>query len=366
MNQLQDALEAELQIGCTLNLHVFQCESLKESYKVSKHLIVAVQNAQIIYAMELFLYHQKSLTTIYVSKVDTTGCHDRSQKSPASGITLVCLAMLMQQHKSPLRISLFARSQPQYIFPCSSQNAGKHVLDDRALIRWWISLLHRLLGHCTAMIEPRGYLLLPGCEKPETARFLPRESVWSVGYPGDKNALAKDAILKFPDDPKARFLDQLTLDKEIGHTTVDQFWEQMAYRQEMSSGHTVGFLTVDCRSSGSCQPEFHSIDEKAYQAILNGLQQETYSDEAETKAATAKWLKLSAAVTKSTTAIHVSGKMSIESKTETAHADLVVNEIQPRKKVKLGEEAQINVLIPRKKKEKTSIKTSVKKGESES
>lgn len=60
-------------------------------------------------------------------------------------------------------------------------------------------------------------------------------------------------IPKFPDDPKARFHDEL--DEEVTQKrqgtgmwksvrSLDQFWEMMAFRQECSSGRMTGFIWI--------------------------------------------------------------------------------------------------------------------------
>src|SRR5690606_5881540 len=88
-------------------------------------------------------------------------------------------------------------------------------------------------------------------------------------------------IPHFPDDPKARFLDEL--DADVGQTVnavsakikctstrcrgsawnsihnLDQFWDLMSFRQECSLGHNVGFMwlvfentSAPCRISPTC------------------------------------------------------------------------------------------------------------------
>jgi regulator of Ty1 transposition protein 109 len=186
-----------------------------------------------------------------------------------------------------LVLSLFARAQNQYLFPGSVDNAKKHVLDDRGLIKWWCQAADPILrehtvesqGHKGSVDEQAesvtssatAYLLVPGCDKYETRAFFPSSAKaddqknprWQVSYPlsqicNHPQAPPRCLIPRFPDDPKARFL--WDLDDELPATSedteerksgqwksvksLDQFWEMMSFRQECSAGRLVGFLWV--------------------------------------------------------------------------------------------------------------------------
>lgn len=346
---LSHALAGLLPIGCELSLYSFQCgESTKEKCTITKQFLVAVQDACIIYAIEIYIYVQESLTTLYVAKVDTTGCHQSTPNSPVSSVTYTFLLHLVRQQQRRVRLTLFARSQPQYIFPCSSQNAGKHILNDQALVKWWMTLFDRLLRECPG---GKGYLQIPSNEDPETSRLLPRESDWSVGYPYNEELLAKDEILVLPDDPKARFLDQLAADKELDRTTVKDFWLQLAFRQEMSSGHAVGFVTLECppmkEDSQARSSISKLVDGKKYKLLYNALLEATYTTRKVTAEATQGWLKLVTSMGYAGTMITVTGTQADEAKISTAREKPSVNTLQPRKKVKLQQTETINVLEPR-------------------
>ena len=126
------------------------------------------------------------------------------------------------------------------------------------------------------------YLLVPGCDQYETRAFFPptvrsdenqHYPRWRVSYPLSQICSHPDApprclIPRFPDDPKARFLDDL--DDELPSSSssgggdgssetgadqknqapgqwrsvrsLEQFWEMMSFRQECSAGRLVGFL----------------------------------------------------------------------------------------------------------------------------
>lgn len=264
----------------------------------------------IILAIEVLVYTTKNLTTIFVSKADSTGSLSelklpRSQSgSPLKAIcgTFVSwLARERQREGKKLVVSLFARAQDQYLFPASIENKDKHVLDDRGLVKWWCRVLDPIIWQYKAEDErkpfserlveenikangtssqsettAKGYLVIPGFEPYDTLRYIPPPPVpnaprrWSSTHPLLQIAPYPAApprclVPHFPDDPKARFLDEL--DEELpdrgtdamvveGGTpsrsngqwksvkTLDQFWDFMAFRQECSSGRIVGFIWV--------------------------------------------------------------------------------------------------------------------------
>ena len=269
-----------------------------ESHFLSVSISLSTQSLQ-VFAIEVLIYTTEHLTTLFVSKADSTGylhlleC-PKGSPSPLKTISSVFLAHLVENRARPglkFVVSLFARAQDQYLFPGSIENAGKHVLDDRGLVKWWCRVLDPVLRHYPAeknssviVEEPRGdietqlrskgYLIVPGCDVYETRSFLPAFAKYESGEearwaPKDPLPLIsrlpglppRCLIPHFPDDPKARFLDELddeipengTSNGEIpskkGTTgcwrsvrTLEQFWEMMAFRQECSSGRLVGFI----------------------------------------------------------------------------------------------------------------------------
>lgn len=265
----------------------------------------------LVLAIEILIYTTRNLTTIFVSKADSTGYLSelqlpRSQSS--SPLKVICrtfvswLARERQREGKKLVISLFARAQDQYLFPASIENKKKHVLDDRGLVKWWCKVLDPIIweykaegdrkpfpqrlveGEPTETTTPssqtestaRGYLVIPGFETYDTLRYTPPSPApntprrWAAAHPllqiaPHPAAPPRCLVPHFPDDPKARFLDEL--DEELpdrgtdamvadGGTpsrsngqwksvkTLDQFWEFMAFRQECSSGRIVGFIWV--------------------------------------------------------------------------------------------------------------------------
>lgn len=261
----------------------------------------------LVLAIEVLIYTTRRLTTIFVSKADSTGYLSelhlpRSQSG--SPLKTICgtfvswLARERQREGKKLVISLFARAQDQYLFPASIDNKNKHVLDDRGLVKWWCKVLDPIIWEYQAEEErkpfqerlakckssgtssqsattAKGYLVIPGYEPYDTLRYVPPSPVpsaprrWAAAHPllhiaPHPAAPPRCLVPHFPDDPKARFLDEL--DEELpdrgegvivdGGTpsrsngmwksvkTLDQFWEFMAFRQECSSGRIVGFIWV--------------------------------------------------------------------------------------------------------------------------
>ncbi|KAK5683261.1 hypothetical protein LTS10_004792 [Elasticomyces elasticus] len=236
-------------------------------------------------AIELLVYTTRYLTTLFVSKADTTGYIPSHPPSRTKAVCSVFIKWLVEQEQQshPHRkvvVSLFARAQSQYLFPGSAEHNNKHVLDDRQLIRWWARVLDPLLDVASdqdGKSEINGYVTIPGYDTQELRSYLPRTQhshgrQWKTGHPlaelaetrGVSAAAPPRSLLpRFPDDPKARFMQDL--DDEVGlagdaPVTVSpskrksgrwnnvgdlaRFWEAMEFRQECSSGRVVGFLWV--------------------------------------------------------------------------------------------------------------------------
>jgi regulator of Ty1 transposition protein 109 len=240
-----------------------------------------------IFAVEVLIYTTRTLTTIFVSKADSTGYLSlanisKSSASPIKSVVSAFLEHLVQtksRHDTRLVLSLFARAQDQYLFPGSIENKGKHVLDDRGLIKWWCRIFDSILQRYSPSSKVndeasgahlgRGYLVVPGCEANEVKSFFPRPYDKNRWLPTDPlRLLGKSLTLperclipRFPDDPKARFV--IDLDDELPENgpqprnspeknphpgkwrsvrSIEQFWELMAFRQECAAGRLVGFL----------------------------------------------------------------------------------------------------------------------------
>lgn len=220
----------------------------------------------LVLAIEVLVYSTKRLTTIFVSKADSTGYISllslpRSQA--ASPLKTICgtfvswLAKERQRDGRKLVISLFARAQDQYLFPASIENKDKHVLDDRGLVKWWCKVLDPVVQEYKAEEPPKtladrladrnedgvaardstideytakGYLVIPGFEPYDTLRYTPPPSPpvtarrWAAAHPllqiaPYPSAPPRCLVPHFPDDPKSRFLDEL--DDELPDRGVD-------------------------------------------------------------------------------------------------------------------------------------------------
>ncbi|KAF2096110.1 DUF1714-domain-containing protein [Rhizodiscina lignyota] len=245
-------------------------------------------------AIEILIYTTKHITTLFVSKADSTGYLSllrlpKSHASPLRSITTTFISYLIRHRQRPgkkLVLSLFARAQDQYLFPGSVENPSKHVSTDRELVRWWCRVVDPILqeygaedklssqGEDKKETTAQGYLIVPG--EDSSASFLPPSvrsnpslrKRWTQGHPlrdicSHPQAPPRCLVPRFPDDPKSRFLDEL--DSELRDATnnnlhespskrgngmwrsirsLEQFWEMMTFRQECSSGRLVGFLWV--------------------------------------------------------------------------------------------------------------------------
>ena len=230
-----------------------------------------------VFAIEVLIYSTAFNTTLFVSKADSTGyLHllnlPKGASSPLREISGAFLQYLVEQRQRrniQSVVSLFARAQDQYLFPGSVEYSGKHVLDDRGLVRWWCRVLNPLIEvtKTSARSESqwdgvKGYLTVPGLDVHETMAYIPRasKSLWTMGHPLKQISRHADdvpprcLIPHFPDDPKARFLDELDDEVTEGRNgtsgqwksvrSIDQFWDMMAFRQECSAGRLVGFIWI--------------------------------------------------------------------------------------------------------------------------
>ena len=251
-----------------------------------------------VFAMEVLVYSSQGLVTMFVSKADSTGHLPQRRPSPIKSIATTFMWWLATAQRKLTRstgtkivISLFARAQSQYLFPGSADHGKKHVLDDRQLIRWWARVLDPLFpmkdkSHISQDfdLDLQGYMTVPGYHGIETKSFFPskphsseKSQNWTPGNPLIELAEARGVpetapprclLPRFPDDPKARFMqdldDEVGLVEDAGSLAVaspskqkssrwksisdlERFWEAMEFRQECSSGRVVGFLWLVVR-----------------------------------------------------------------------------------------------------------------------
>ncbi|KAK3051088.1 hypothetical protein LTR09_007838 [Extremus antarcticus] len=288
----------------------------------------------LVLGIEVLIYSTKHLTTLFVSKADSTGYLPQQRPSPAKGIITTFLRSLSskEREKHPSRkvvISLFARSQSQYLFPGSAENSNKHVLDDRQLIKWWARVLDPIFpmddehresqGHDS---EYEGYITVPGYECAELRQYMPPNSGgrprWKAGNPlaelAEARRVPSDApprclLPRFPDDPKARFMQDL--DDEVGMAgesvtvspakkrksgkwssirNLDRFWEAMEFRQECSSGRVVGFLWLVMRPQQSLTDE-DAANGASQDSVFESQNSDIFSQQDETESASRSPIK---------------------------------------------------------------------------
>ena len=308
-------------------------EEPEKTYCESHFLSVSIDlnGSQLqVFAIEVLIYTTEYLTTLFVSKADSTGyLHllglPQGIPSPLRIISATFLQYLVEDRERPDRrlvLSLFARAQNQYLFPGSIENNRKHVLDDRGLIKWWCKVLDPILlayeDNRDALNEnrngvireevrlnSRGFLKVPGCDAYETQAFLPKGQCgriaekhrWLTRDPllelGRSPGLPERCLIpRFPDDPKARFVE--TLDDEIPDEdsqpvpsqipaspskkqnngrwrsvkSLEEFWEMMQFRQECSSGRLVGFLWATFQPAILCAERKETDDGESSPSAL--------------------------------------------------------------------------------------------------
>ncbi|ORY56788.1 histone acetylation protein-domain-containing protein [Leucosporidium creatinivorum] len=196
-----------------------------------------------------------SSSLLYISKVDTSGLQPSSSSSSSSSSsgpnpTRTLVASFLTYHllhpphsTRRLRIQIFAKSQPQYLFPGSIENNQKKVLDDKGLIRWWKSCLEMAVGKyeasdsgaasdktttTTTKPHPHLFYLIPGLTYLESLPYVPvspssSSPKWHYSHPNShlpsllhsatltpSSTPITDHIPSFPDDPKSRFITSLT------------------------------------------------------------------------------------------------------------------------------------------------------------
>ncbi|KAI8393989.1 histone H3-K56 acetyltransferase [Radiomyces spectabilis] len=150
---------------------------------------------------------EKKQTTVYISKVDTTGY-------PSSKITGRLVRAYLQS-LGPCHVHVFARAQPQYLFAKSAHNKAKIPLSDRALVGWWYRLLSDALPSASVSAA---WWSVPGLDDASSAmleigqggnRKKQTDITWQYGYPYEKEAAADQVIPRFDDDPKTRVIKHL-------------------------------------------------------------------------------------------------------------------------------------------------------------
>ena len=182
-----------------------------------------------------FADNQKNpaLFTVYVSKLDSTGLLEpRRFQRPAIREFLHLLFKRYQAFADslgiPLRLHVYARSSPEYLFPESHRLPSKHILSGRKLVYWWKQSLENMTTD-VKQSDIDLYWTIPGLELnelPMEHRTLSARN-WKYSYPSTKSA-ALDVVPMFHDDTKSSYLSRTIVeDKSI---TVDKFINDMLSR----------------------------------------------------------------------------------------------------------------------------------------
>ncbi|RDB18040.1 hypothetical protein Hypma_000870 [Hypsizygus marmoreus] len=199
-------------------------------------------------AIEACVYNIPSTSgaILYVSKVDSTG--QATSPSPTHTVVRTLFTYYADPATRPIAaenlwIYLFARAQPQYLFPNSAEFAGKHPLSDIQLCAWWRRVFTDVAGELEARVQSKPkiklYYILPGYSEFEAAHALknasssalPVSPSWTYGHPYSQSEITLPCppdgsegkknlghfIPSFDDDPKSRFMDEIayTTDGEI-------------------------------------------------------------------------------------------------------------------------------------------------------
>ncbi|PIL22858.1 hypothetical protein GSI_15553 [Ganoderma sinense ZZ0214-1] len=204
----------------------------------------------LVTAIEASVYNIPSTScgVLYVSKVDSSG--HASAPSPTATLVRAFLTYYADPVTRPIAVQhlwvqLFARAQNQYLFPNSSEFAGKRPLSDVRLCAWWKRLYGDVAAEVARRLKGTGavklFYILPGYSELEAAHTVSRAlsrpgtsgsadagagaSVqWVYGHPYSQTDVPlpcprsadPDAphnlgtfIPWFDDDPKSRFVDEI-------------------------------------------------------------------------------------------------------------------------------------------------------------
>ena len=206
-------------------------------------LLVALQ-------AQVYTLPATSTTVIYIAKADSSSYPLPAVLGRKPYVRTLISAFLAHYLAPATRptartfVQLFARSQAQYLFPDSGDNAGKRILTGEKLCRWWKAALEEAVARSRAGVgaqddDLRLSYVLPGMAKYEASLMVgPTTEAypWSYGMrdlpsmfpPSSLPASAPAAdgpsseepardvslgeiIPTFEDDPRTRFLTDLAL-----------------------------------------------------------------------------------------------------------------------------------------------------------
>ncbi|KAJ3044459.1 hypothetical protein HDV00_001886 [Rhizophlyctis rosea] len=209
-----------------------------------------------MYAIQYTLTEPEPRTIHYIEKIDTTAfgpvfpppAPSLARATVRGYVSHALSIAAFTGHEASIHV--FARPQPQYLFPDSAKHPStKRVLSEPALIRWWIRTLSATSDELSPSptLTQRKYWCIPGEDERTATKIafatLPEGTDgWTWGWPYDVQSNAKAVIPRFPDDAKTKVLKNL--DGEVGKVTVKEFEELLQTTGECGFGRISGFLTL--------------------------------------------------------------------------------------------------------------------------
>lgn len=231
----------------------------EKTRQISRLLIVAEDLGQgeeiFITALQTCEYYLDNQTVVNIEKIDTSGHaaprifpsknqEGGQSRSVAEALVKAYLDFIHATSRVNVSVFLFARAQPQYLFPNSKTVPGKHVLNDRQLIIWW----KRVLSGFSCLVENpsmQHFWIIPGLAPSEASFLLPALGTgaarvdWKWGFGAGGREIASQVLPQFPDDPKTRIIKD-----DLVTITVDELSELMSIAVEFNSGKLAAFFCV--------------------------------------------------------------------------------------------------------------------------
>ncbi|TID30454.1 hypothetical protein CANINC_000965 [Pichia inconspicua] len=190
---------------------------------------------------------------------------------------------LLKSRKIHVKLVLFTRSEGQYLFPESMKNTGKHILDGNKLLKWWLRNVDNI---SSSWNNCRRYLNILNHDEREVNRYFKGLSnLWKYGnvYDSDQEE-QKAAIFKIPllpDDPKGRFLEHLVVEGRSKKVYSNQYWQELAVRQEFSFGAVVGLIGVEAIVEERNDSLFQNLAPSELRKLTELVTTKDYSDQSD-------------------------------------------------------------------------------------
>lgn len=255
------------------------------------------------------------------------------------------------------KISLFTRSEPQYLFPSSSKNPKKRVLSGDGLLKWWLRILDKTIVDKFEKDELIAKLQIPAEEPRHIERYLKQleSESWTVGdaFNGKDDDLALYKIPLFPDDPKARFLEHLVVENRVKTMSLKRFWIELQARQEFRLGATVSVIGVEgvSKPAGKFQNDHIVLSRRHFKKLKNYITGEDYeSNEGSIEAY--KNVKNYLDTQLDETGIEVLGELAPKLPSAPIGTDMKVNTLVPKSSKRVAQVNNLTTLVRKKQKEK--------------